>query len=183
MSNPPPARYAQATRTVLRFAIVMMVVAMLVGVAFQESSKKLPDDAVRAGIGLDATLNLALVHGHIMVAAVLMPIAMLGAVYLARAAGGRELTPLSLKALTWGYLPFVSATVALMLYKGYHVVLSVRAGEMDLLAIEASLFGGATLARHLVYGIAHTGMFLALGVFLIGLWRSLRPEAGGHAVL
>jgi hypothetical protein len=175
MSQPPPPHYAQATRTVLRYAIVMTVIALLSGVAFQESSKKLPDAAVLAGLGLDSSLNLALVHGHVMVAAVLVPIAMLGAAFLSRAAGGSEIKPLALKTLTRGYLPLVTITIALMLYKGYHVLLSVRGGEHDLLAIEASYFGGVTAARHAVYGVAHTGMFVALAFFLFGLWKSLRP--------
>lgn len=175
MSNTPPSHYAQATRTILRYAIVMTAVGLLTGVVYRESAKKLPDAAVQAGIGLDSTLNLALVHGHMLVAAVLVPIAMLGAAFLSRAAGGGEITPRAFKMLTRGYLPFVTATIALMFYKGYHFLLSVRGGEMDLVAIEASYFGGATVLRYAVYGIVHTGMFITLGLFLVGLWRSLRP--------
>ncbi|MDJ0976351.1 MAG: hypothetical protein QNJ98_17955 [Planctomycetota bacterium] len=178
MSNPLPSHYAQATRTVLRYAIVMAVLGLLSGVVFRESAKKLPDSAVHAGIGLEATQHLALVHGHMLLAAVIVPIAMLGAVFLSRAAGGGEITPRAFKMLTRGYLPFVTATIALMYYKGYHFLLSVRGGETDLVAIDAAYFGGATVARYAVYGVIHTAMFATLSLFLLGVWRSLRPSTG-----
>ena len=166
--------YVQATRVVLRFAIVMAVVGLLTGVLYQESSKKLPDAAVDAGVGLEAVLSLSLVHGHILVAAVLLPIGMLGAAFLARVAGGRELSARALKFLSHGYLTFVSGAVLLMLYKGYHTLLAVRGGELDLLKIDAAYFGGNVALRHGVYGVVHVGMFVGLLLFLIALWRSLR---------
>mgnify|MGYP006969498599 CR=1 FL=1 len=175
--TPLPDHYAAATRTVLRYSIVMAIVSLLAGIAFQESAKKLAPGALDAGLHLEAVLPLAFVHGHVMVAAVLLPIAMLGALFIARAAGGRDVKPLTTRMLTRGYLPFVTATVALMLYKGYHVLLMVRAGEHDLAAIDAAYFGGVKAARHAVYGVAHTAMAVALGLFLFGLWRSLRPRA------
>ena len=178
-----PEHYTQASRTVLKYASAMVIVSMLSGISFQESAKKLPAAAVREGLGLDSVLRLALLHGHVMVATVLVPIAMLGALYLARAAGGRVLEPWKVKVLTRGYLPFVTLTVMLMLYKGYHVLLSVRRGQMDLLQIDASYFGGVTALRHIVYGISHVGMGVSLGIFAVVLWRGLAPphRAGDDA--
>ena len=72
---------------------------------------ELPDAAVHAGVGLESVLSLALVHGHILVAAVLMPIGMLGAAYLARASGGRELSSRALSFLSHGYLGCVTGAV------------------------------------------------------------------------
>ena len=170
-----PLHYARTTRVVLRYAIVMTAVSLLSGVAFQESGKKLPVGSVDPGLRLEAILSLALVHGHVMLAAVLVPIAMLGALHLARAAGGRDVKPLTTKMLTHGYLPFATLTVLLMLYKGYHFLLAVRGGDHDLGAIDARLFGGSSGLRHAVYGTSHTVMAVALGLFLFGLWRGLRP--------
>jgi len=41
-------------------------------------------------------------------------------------------------------------------------------------AVLADLFGGNMAVRHSVHGVAHTAMAVCLGVFLVGLWRSLR---------
>ncbi len=171
-----PDHYAATTRVIVKFSTVMTAIALLAGVSFQESSKKLPLGSLDPGVHLEAVLPLALVHGHIMVAAVLVPIAMVGLLFMARAAGGRDVKPMTTKMLTRGYLPFVTATVLLMLYKGYHFLLSVRGGEQDLAAVDAAFFGGSSAARHAVYGLAHTVMAVALGLFLFGLWRSLRPK-------
>ena len=171
-----PEHYAQATRTVLKYAAVMAGMSMLAGIAFQESSKKLPLETVDPGTHLHAVQGLALVHGHFMVAGVLLPIALVGALWLGRAAGGRDVKSSTTKMLTRGYLPFATASLALMLYKGYHVLLSVRRGNHDLAAVDAAYFGGVTAARHAVYGLAHTGMAVTLGLFLFGLWRALRPR-------
>jgi len=174
--NTPPSHYAAATRTVLKYACVMTGVALLTGVAYQESVKKLAVGTLDAGLRVEATLRLALVHGHMMVTAVLMPIAMIGALFLARTVSEREVKPITTKLLTRGYLPFVTGTVVLMLLKGYHFLLAVRGGEHDLAVVDASFLGMSPLVRHSIYGLVHTGMAASLCLFLFGLWRSLRPR-------
>ena len=169
-----PQHQRDALRTRLRFASVMTIVALLSGVLFQESSKQLEYAEAPPGLRLEAVLSLALVHGHVFVTAVLIPLAMAGALVLARQAGGAELGRKPLAWLTRGYLPCVSAALALMLYKGYHVLLSVRHGARDLDQVDAAYFGGLTWLRHGVYGAAHIGMAVSLGVFVIALGRSLR---------
>ena len=146
---------------------------LLSGIAYQESSKKLgyEDPALRN----HATIHLALVHGHMLLVGTFLPLALAGMMFLARKVGGKELGPKSIRCLTWGYLPSAAGTVALMLYKGYHFLLAVRAGERSVTQIDASYFGGATMVRHSVYGLFHTVMGIALIVFLIAVWRSLRP--------
>lgn len=171
-----PAHYRAATRTLLRYSIVMTLVALLSGVLFQESSKKLDYAEAAPGLRLEAVLSLALVHGHMFVTGVLIPLAMAGALFLGLKAGGAVMSPRPLKWLTRGYLPFVAVTMLLMLYKGYHILLSVRFGARDLDLVDANYFGGVTWLRHGVYGVAHIGMALSLGVFVIALWRSLRTR-------
>ena len=155
----------------------MVIVGLLSGILFQESSKKLPHGTVDPGLRLEAVIHLALVHGHVFVTAVLMPLAMAGALVLARQLGGRDVSGKALGWLTRGYVPLTAATVALMLYKGYHLLLHVRGGATDLAMVDEAFFGGATMVRHLVYGAAHAGMGISLGVFVIALWRSLKPRS------
>lgn len=174
MTHDVPPHYLAATRTLLRYAVAMTIVALLSGVLFQESSKKLDYAEAGPGLRLEAILSLALVHGHVFLTGVLIPIAMAGALFLGLKTGGRELSPRPLKWLTRGYLPLVSVTMLLMLYKGYHVLLSVRHGARDLDQVDAAYFGGLTWLRHGVYGAAHIGMAVSLGVFVIALGRSLR---------
>lgn len=173
-SDPTPAHYREALRTLLRYSVVMTIVGLLSGVLFQESSKKLDYAEIAPGARLEAVLSLALVHGHVFLVGVLIPIAMGGALLLARKAGGAELSPTPLRWLTRGYLPFVTLAVLLMLYKGYHTLLSVRFGARDFDAIDANYFGGLTWLRHGVYGLSHIAMALSLGVFVVALWRSLK---------
>ena len=172
-NNGVPAHYRTATRVILRFAVIMTVVALLSGLAYRESAKKLALDAVDPGLHTHATLTLAMVHGHVFLLTVLVPIAFAGALFLARKAGGAEMHPMAVRPLTWGYLPFATLTFLLILYRGYHFLVSVRGGATDLAEIDARFFGGVMPLRYGVYGLAHLGMFLTLTAFLIALWRSL----------
>ena len=169
-----PEHYRSTIRTLIRYSIVLLALGLLSGVAFQESSKKLDYAEIAAGARLEAVLSLALVHGHMLVTGVLMPLALAAALDLAHRSGGAELSVRSLRWLTRGYLPCVSATLALMLYKGYHTLLSVRFGARDFDAIDANYFGGLVWLRHGVYGLSHIAMSLSLGVFVVAIWRSLR---------
>lgn len=167
------APHSAAIRVLVRYAVVMTIVGLLAGVAFQESSKKLDYAAIGAGARLEAVLSLALVHGHILLMGAVLPLCLAGAAFLSRKAGGGELARGSWRWLTHVYVPCSAASVLLMLYKGYHVLLSVRFGARDFDAIDAAFFGGNLALRHGVYAIAHVGMALGLGVFAIALWRSV----------
>lgn len=173
-----PLHYIAAIRTLLRFGLVMVVVGLLSGIAFQESSKKMSlTPPVGEVTHLDAVLNLALVHGHILVTGVLFPIAMACVLYLARACGGMDVSRRALRWIVSTYLPFVSASILLMLYKGYHVLLSVRAGLTDMNQIDGNLFAGNKALRHSLYGLSHGGMAFALCLFSWCVWRSLRTKS------
>ncbi len=113
-------------------------------------------------------------HGHVFVIAVLIPLALAGAVLMARKVGGSDLTAGGLRWLTRGYLPFAAMALLLQFYKGVHFVYSARGGEDDYHRIGASLFGGSAALRHGLYGVIHVGMALSLGVFLVFLMRSLK---------
>lgn len=172
-----PSHYSKAIRTLLRFSIVMLVIGLLSGIAYQESAKKLSLTPKPDGPAYwDAALRLALVHGHLIVAGVLLPVAMAGMVHMARSHGG---SIISRRALSWAiytYLPFMSASMGLMLFKAYHVLLSVRAGQTDMSLIHAAFLGGNKALRHSVYGFVHLGMAFGLCFFSWCLWRSLRSK-------
>lgn len=165
--------YRGALRALLRFSIVMAVVGLLTGISFQESARKLPFAKAGAGLHLESVVNLALVHGHVFTMGVLLPLALAGALLMARRAGGREVGPGALRWLVWGYLPAAAATSVLQLVKGYHFLLAARGGATDLAQVDAGFLGGSEVARFVVYGAAHGALGLCLVVFLAGLWRSL----------
>ncbi len=169
-----PPHYTRAIRTLLRFALVFLVVGLLSGVAFQESVKKLDRTATEGLAHWDAALHLALVHGHMIVTGVLLPVALAGMLHLARAHGGRLVGPRALAWSVYAYLPGVVATCGLMFYKGYHVLLAARSGEADMSQIDAALFAGSKALRHGLYGLSHVGLALGLSIFTVCLWRSLR---------
>ena len=119
--------YRRAVRILLRYAIVMAIIGLLIGISYRESTKKLPYEEAPAGVRLESVMSLALVHGHVFLMGMLMPIGLAAALVLARRAGGAEVSGRSLGWLTRGYLPFAAASVLLQLYKGYHVLLMARA--------------------------------------------------------
>ncbi len=172
-----PVHYGRFTRIMLRYAIVMAVVGLLAGIAFQESARRLDLAVAGAGLHVEAVLPLGLLHGHVFTAGVLVPIVMAGALHLARGAGGGAVGPRSLRLFAWLYLPFTALTLALLLAKGYHVLLAFRRGQTDLAAIDGAFLGGHHALRYATYGIVHGGMGLGLVVLLVALWRSLNRPA------
>lgn len=177
MNNDLPLHYRNAIRALLRFAIAMVVVALLVGISFQESARKLPFDKAPPGLHIEAIVQLALVHGHVFMMAVLIPIAMAGLLVLARRVGGAEIGPRPLAWLVRGYLPSAVAAIALMLFKGYWFLLHVRWGVHDLAAVDAAFLGGPGPLRYGLYGLVHSLMGLTLCLFLYEAWRSMGRRA------
>jgi len=176
-SAPLPDHYRALLRLLVRYAIVLAVVGLLVGISYQESTKKLPYDVAEAGLRIESVYRLAMVHGHIFTMGVFLPLTLAGMLLIARKVGGRDLGPGALRWLRWGYLPFAAASVALQLSKGYHVLLAVRGGEVDFAVIDAAILGGSHVVRYAVWAAVHVGWGVSLGAFLVLLWRSLRRAA------
>lgn len=171
-----PPRYASTIRTLIRFAVAMAFVGLLSGVLFQESVKKLTFASAGPGLHLEATIHLALLHGHVFLTGMVIPLCMAFALVLARKIGGAPISPRSQAFLTRGYLPLVSVALGLMLYKAYHVLLAVRGGASDLDAVYGNLFAGNVGLRHGAYGLSHTAMAVCFAVFLIALWKSISSK-------
>jgi len=172
-----PVSYSKTLKILIRYAVVMAVFGLLIGVSYQESAHKLTHAAAPDGLRLQATLPLALVHGHVLTMGVLLPLALAGALVLALKAGGSAVGSRMLAVLTRGFLPFVAASIALQLFKGYFILLSVRNGQLDMGAVDAAFMAGSSSLRYVVYALVHSGMGISLGIFLVGLWRSLGRKA------
>jgi hypothetical protein len=169
-----PSHYRPIYRTYIRFSLVMMVLALLLGIAFQESAKKAPiSAALPAGAHLEATINLALVHGHAFLIGVLIPLAVTWISYLGLSLGFAPLGEKSLKWTTRLYLPGSAFAILLMLYKGYHLLLGVRSGVTDLSQLDSSMFLGSHALRAAAYGLTHTAMALGLFIFVISFWKTM----------
>lgn len=177
-----PDSYRAFYQTYLRFAIVMMFAGLLMGILFQESSKKTPYELLPPGPHLEAVFNLAMVHGHAFLLGVLMPLAVVGMMHLGLVLNAR---PIPERTLTWAsrlYLPAATIAVMLLLYKGYHVQLGVRhqlqlgvtPGALDFAAIDQAYFFGSHAARAAIYGLSHTAMAVGLGWLMVSLWKSLK---------
>jgi hypothetical protein len=175
-----PDHYRALYRTWLRFAIVMMMIALLAGLSFEESAKRAPvSAALPAGMHLEAILPLALVHGHAFLLGAVMPLVLVFMLHVGLSMGFSPLGAKTLRWATWLYLPGAALSVALLLYKGYHWVLGVRFGHTDFAAWNAAFFGGNAALRAAVYGLAHTAMSAGLAILAIAFWRSMGRQPQG----
>ncbi|MBL8031795.1 MAG: DUF2871 family protein [Candidatus Doudnabacteria bacterium] len=161
----------------------MAAFALIAGILFQESTRKVTYEAVGAALHWEAVYHLALLHGHSFIIGVLIPVAILVAMQFSLMMGGAIISEKSLK---WGVLLYqigVVLSVLLMLYKGYHYVLSVRKvlssgmGQLDIAQIQHSFFGGQELLKQVVYGVSHVAMSAGIIVLLVGIWRSLPSKS------
>lgn len=174
-----PAHYRKLYTLFIRFAVVMMFIALLSGIAYQESAKKAPFSAVLPpGVHLESVFHLSLLHGHVFMMGVLVPLGVLLMMHLGLIMGCKPLSPKTTNLGTLLYLPASALAVGLMLYKGYHFLLAVRGedflqGKMTFEMIEASLFGGDHAIRAISYALVHTSLSVGLFIFGIGIWRSL----------
>ncbi len=173
-----PDSYRRFYRIHLRYALIMLLFGLLVGVAFQESSKKLPiSESVPAGMHIESVLALALVHGHAILIGVVLPLAAIWSLHIGLILGAPPLSARSLKWTTGLYIPGSIVSVLLMLWKGYHVLLGVRHGTTDLAVLDHGfIFGNHTL-RAALYGLSHTAMAVGLVILGVALWRTLSREA------
>ena len=169
-----PESYRHFLRIHLRFALVMIAVALLTGISFQESAKKVHITAsVPVGAHLEYVLGLALVHGHTFLLGVLIPLALTWILQLGLTLGCPPLSPFALRTTMALYLPGAVAVVVLMLMKSYHFVLGVRHGVTDFNLLNQSFIGSAPALRAAVYGLSHAAMGAGLAIFAVSFWRSM----------
>lgn len=169
-----PEHYRRFYLTHLRFALTMVLTALLAGICFQESGRKLAvSTAVPAGAHLAFLLDLALVHGHLFMIGVLLPLAFTWMLHLALELGHPPLSRRALGLATAFYLPGASLTGLLMLVKGYHLLLGARHGMTDFARLDAAFLGASHLLRTGLFGLAHAAMGAGFAILGAGLWRTL----------
>ena len=169
-----PNHYQTLYIRFIRFACWMTIFALLSGILFQESTRKISFSATYPpGVHLEAVYHLAFVHGHTFLIGVLIPLAIIGMLHLGLLLGGKIISKNLLEWGYWLYLPNALLAVLLMLYKGYHYVISVRMGQLDFAQIDHNFFGGCHLLRQIVYGLSHTLMSIGLGILVVAIWKSL----------
>ena len=161
-------------RSLIRYAVVMAIIGLLIGISFQESAKKLPFSEIPGGQHLEAVIHLALVHGHVFTLGALLPLAMACALALARKTGGAEVPAWAQRTLTWGYLPFAArlpglAAIQRLPFPAH----GPGPGERDFAMMDDAFMGGNHALRYGIYAVVHSGLGITLGVFLVALWRSL----------
>ena len=172
-----PNHYQTLYKKFLRFGCGMTIFALISGILFQESTKKIPfNETFTPGIHWESTYHLALLHGHVFLIGVLIPIALISMLHFGLLLDGKIISEKTLNWGTWLYIPGTLLTILLMLYKGYHYVISVRMGQLDFVEINHTFFMGSHIARAIVYALSHTSMSIGLGIFVVSIWKSL-PSA------
>lgn len=169
-----PEAYRNFYTKFLKFSFLMTILALLMGILYQESSKKLPiSEMLPAGAHWEASIHLALTHGHLFLIGVLIPIAACTMVLFSQILGAR---PLSDNVLLWCrriYVVSASFAMVLMVYKGYHYNIMMRQGNYDFIHVNEMLFGGNHVIRAIAYGLTHTLMVGALYTLVVKIWRRL----------
>jgi hypothetical protein len=162
--------YAAAVRALLRFSAGMMVAGSLAGLVFREMRRVLPAGEMRgpdappsAQIALrEAQDLLNLVHGHVFQMGVFIPIACAASLVLSKLAGAPEIREKSLRVAVRLTRMGAAAATALLVWKAFWTALAVRdacatggPASVNMVDIEASLFGGSRALRAILYAVAH----------------------------
>ncbi|MBY0405953.1 MAG: DUF2871 family protein [Cyanobacteria bacterium] len=185
-----PAYYAKFYTRFIRFSLVMMIIALLSGVVYQESSKKAPiSELLPAGVHLESIFHLSLLHGHVFLMGVLVPMAVVLILHLGTVLKRKLLSEKQLNWVSALYLPCASIAIFLLLLKGYHYLFSVRGmslmgighdfkgAPLSFEVIEQTFFWGEDGLRKLVYAVVHSVLSLGLGIFVVGMWQNLDKSA------
>ena len=170
-----PAHYRKFYISFIKLACFMIIFALVAGILFQESgTRKIHyDGKFTPGVPWESLYHLALLHGHVFLIGVLVPMAMLVMAQFGLIVGGSELSAKSLKLTAALYHSGAGATVLLMLYKGYHYVMAVRGNQMDFAVIDDSFFGAQHVVRAIGSGLSHTAMGAGLSILAVSILKSM----------
>lgn len=176
-----PGHYAGLYRLLIRFAVIMIFVGLLVGFAIQESFRKLPlSIKIPAGIHLEAIYNPSVVHGHLLLLGVLIPVALMVLLQMTLILGGKPVSPKVIRWATRFYLPGTILSLLLQIYRGYFYLISARLlsegngiTPYDLLQVQHNFYLGVPALFYVLYGVSHSAMSLGLVIFAVNIWKSL----------
>jgi hypothetical protein len=164
--------HQQIIRRQVRYAALMSVVALVMGLFYREFSRPFFKD-----LGLEQQMLYGhffeLVHGHTFLLGAAIPITMALMLFLVRGELVDINALLRLSVRFNAYIWASAAALVLMLYKGIAFV--VGAGQ-SLDAIDASLFFGSRILRGVLFGAAHIALFWALGEYMYRLFRASKRK-------
>jgi nitric oxide reductase large subunit len=148
----------------IRFAGVMSILALVLGLVYREVSR-----GFLKSLSYEQELlyghNMSLVHGHTFLLGAVIPIvlALLTLLVLPNLPEKR-LKNLNIRFDV--YMAAASVALALMIYKGLAFI--AGAGQ-PLEVIDASLFWGNRILRGILFGVSHATIFWAVGESLAGI--------------
>lgn len=200
---PLPEPYRVAVRRLVRLAAVLLFVGLCVGVystdvvrayRYGPRARAIPaaERQGRAEVEVppellwEATMDLRLSHGHIVLIGGVLPLCIAAALVTLHHAGAQPVGGMTLEAFFWTYAVGATAAMALILYKGIHYAEAVRGGDFDFAEIQRTLFGGSRALKGAAYGLSHSVLAGAVGIIGVALWRSAgaiapRPPAAAPA--
>jgi len=162
---PPLARKLFAAQ--IRFAGIMSVVALIMGLVYREISRGFFD-----GLSYEQQLlyghNMSLVHGHTFLLGAVIPM-VLAVLTLLTLPNLPEKRLKNMNVRFTAYIIAASVALALMVYKGLAFI--IGAGQ-PLEAIDAGLFFGSGLLRGILFGLSHVAIFWAVGEYAAGAIRA-----------
>ncbi len=170
MSNTYPPLARKLFSTIIRFAAIMSILALVIGLVYREVSR------VMSNLPAEQQLlyghNMSLVHGHTFLLGAVIPLAMALFVLLTLP----NLTEKRLKNFNIRFTAYMIAAcvaLALMLYKGLAFILG--AGQ-PLEALDASLFFGSPVLRGILFGLSHVVIFWAVGEIMAGVMIAAKSK-------
>lgn len=149
-----------------RYAIVMLITSLLVGLVYREFSRPF-----FKGLTLEEQWRyghpMSLAHGHTFFLGTAIPVVLIVLTYLYRSALGKDRIA-RLRRLFIAYRIAATTSVALIIYQG----LSFIAGAgRPLDEIDAGLFFGSVALRSSLYAIAHITLAVAVIWYGVTLYR------------
>ena len=170
-----PRHYQTTLLFFTRFIIIMLVLALLMGILYAESAKKVPLEGFGVQLSFHANYYLSLLHGHTFMFGVFIPLAAMALLVLpVLALNTQPLSAGRLKWVTWLYWPNALWSLGLLVYKAYATQLMVRGGNLDLVQVDHLLFGANHTLRVIIYALPHTLFAAGLVVLITGIWKSLK---------
>jgi hypothetical protein len=149
-----------------RYAIVMLVTSLLVGLVYREFSRPFFE-----GLTLEEQWRyghpMSLAHGHTFFLGTAIPVVLIVLTHLYRSALGKD-RAVRLRRLFIAYMIAATASIILIIYQG----LSFIAGAgRPLDEIDAALFFGSVALRSSLYALAHITLAVAVIWYGVTLYR------------
>jgi hypothetical protein len=170
--NPYPPLAQKLFTAQIRYAAVMSIVALVMGLVYREISRPFYN-----GITLEQQQlyghDMSLVHGHTFLLGAVFPLVMALLTLLALP----NLTEKRLKNMNIRFSAYTAASIAallLMTYKGLAFI--IGAGQ-PLGVIDASLFFGSPILRGILFGASHIIIFWAVGEYMAGILIAMKAKA------